>query len=598
MKATNEEIIDKSFADFFPDEKIRPFAYLLSRGIREGNICITIPEQPTETPFGKASVRTLEQADRNFWAPADASVPFIYHKPHLYLQRYFRYETTVIGWMKERIAQSEMNKKIYRQIVENQGTLIRSLAADYPTDGLAAEEKTDWKLVAVIQTLLNDFSIITGGPGTGKTTTLAKLLLVIFTENPETRVALAAPTGKASMRMLESLRQKSDGYPDEIKEKIRLLKPYTLHRLLGYQRNSIYFRHNREKPLQYDWVIVDEASMIDLPMFAKLLAACSPATRLLLLGDKDQLASVEAGSLFGDLCMVPETLNRFPTEKFEFLNKFIADPERRISKLHEKQDTHPLAGCITGLKLSHRFKQQGAIGKLSLALNGGQETETLQLLREDATGQIRMIADDQETAFQEFIEGYGAYLGESDIRAAFKELRRLRVLVTVREGGNGLYAMNRNIEKVLSRKFPKLIQPTAGFYHNQPIIVTANNYELGLFNGDIGIVRKDSATGQLRVWFEAADPEKVPDSYSPASLNDYETVFAMTIHKSQGSEFDKVMVVLPDKADSPLLTRELLYTGVTRAITQVVIRGSEAALLNGTRRRVSRISGIQTRLTP
>lgn len=584
------------FARFFPDEAIQPFAFLLAQKMREGHICLPVSDEPVKTDLGEVSLRALQNAGPNICAQGDAVVPFIFHPPHLYLQRYYRYETQVIEWIKGRIVSGREKRETYREMINRHGQLIRSLRAGYPLDGLNPEEKTDWQLVAVIRALVNDFGILTGGPGTGKTTTLAKLLRIVFTENPESRVALAAPTGKASMRMLESLRQKSAGYPEEIKEKIQQLQPFTLHRLLGYQRHSIYFRHHQDNPLPYDWVMVDEASMIDLPMFAKLLSACGPSTRLLLLGDKDQLASVEAGSLLGDLCLAAGKLNLFPREEITWLNKFIDEEQRRIASSHESAQPKDLAGCITELKLSHRFKQQGAIGQLSLALNRGLEEEAMQLLQQDTTGQIRLTDPDDEETFNEFISGYQEYLHADDVSEALTAFHNLRVLVTVREGDSGLYALNRKIEKALHARYPRLIKPASGFYHNQPVIITANNYELNLFNGDIGIVRKDPATGKLRVWFEAEEQGKGPRSFSPASLNDYETVFAMTIHKSQGSEFRQVMVVLPDNPDNPLLTRELLYTGVTRAISNVIIRGSADSLGNGIRQQVKRISGITSRL--
>jgi exodeoxyribonuclease V alpha subunit len=262
--------------------------------------------------------------------------------------------------------------------------------------------------------------------------------------------------------------------------------------------------------------------------------------------------------------------------------------------VHEAVD--PLATCITELRLSHRFKQQGEIGKLSQAVIRAGETEAVRLLEESGNGQILRIDHNNEPVFQAFIQGYIEFLEEPDVATALKKLNRLRVLVTVREGSCGLYAINQKIEKALQSLRPDLIRPVVGFYHNRPIIITQNNYELDLFNGDVGIVRMDPTTNKLRVWFEAAEGQSAPRAVSPASLNDCETVFAMTIHKSQGSEFKNVMVVLPDAADNPLLTRELLYTGITRAIESVIIRGGEDILRGGVQKRVERLSGIQTRI--
>lgn len=589
---------DYHFARFFPDKTIQPFAFLLSQKMREGHICIPVTEEPMETELGEISLSNLQKINPCFLSYTDANVPFIFQNPYLYLQRYYRYETQVIQWIKERLHISAEKKENNKLILNECRKLIMGLAADYNVEGLTKEEKVDWQLIAAIRTLLNEFSIITGGPGTGKTTTLSKLLLILYTLNGNSTVALAAPTGKASMRMLESLREKSKIFPDEIKEKIQLLKPYTLHRLLGHQRNSIYFKHHKENTLPYDWVIIDEASMIDLPMFAKLLSACGPNTRLVLLGDKDQLASVEAGSLLGDLCLAAKELNSFSQADMEWLNGFIAEDARRITTDYISDAVTPLITCITELRLSHRFKHQGEIGQLSQAIIRADDAEAIRLLTSDASCQIQRIEHNNEKQFNEFIQGYIDFLEEPDIMKALKKLNQIRVLVTVREGECGLYAINRRIEKALHALKPELLKPIAGFYHNRPIIITKNNYELDLFNGDIGIVRLDDQSQKLRVWFEAAEGQSGPRFISPASLSDCETVFAMTIHKSQGSEFNKVMVVLPDTEDNPLLTRELLYTGITRAIESAIIRGSEACLSAGIKKQVERISGIQKRMSP
>ena len=587
---------DYQFARFFPDKAIQPFAFLLSQKMREGHICIPVTKDAKETELGEISLSNLQKVNNRFLAFTDANVPFVFHEPYLYLQRYYRYETQVIEWIKERLQISADKKEYYKTLLEPCRALIAAQAADYSLEGLTDEEKTDWQLIAVIRSLMNEFSIITGGPGTGKTTTLSKLLLILYTLNINSTVALAAPTGKASMRMLESLRDKSKSFPKEILEKIKALKPYTLHRLLVNQPNSIHFKHNKENPLPFDWLIIDEASMIDLPIFAKLLSACGPSTRLLLLGDKDQLASVEAGSLFGDLCTAAGEMNRFSAEDRMWMNGFVPDASRQITEKHTTDKNLLLANCITELRLSHRFKQQGEIGQLSQAIIGANEEQAIRLLTAEKDRNIHRIDHNNEQAFNEFIRGYVDFLEEPDIAKALKKLNLLRVLVTVREGECGLYAINRKIEKALHALRPELIRPVAGFYHNRPIIITKNNYEIDLFNGDVGIVRMDPQSNKMRVWFEAGEGQAGPRAVSPASLGDCETVFAMTIHKSQGSEFKKVMVVLPDTDDNPLLTRELLYTGITRAIESGIIRGSEECLKAGINKQVERISGIQKRM--
>jgi exodeoxyribonuclease V alpha subunit len=317
-----------------------------------------------------------------------------------------------------------------------------------------------------------------------------------------------------------------------------------------------------------------------------------------LLGDKDQLASVEAGSLLGDLCQSAGNLNRYPTSDIEWLNNFIPDQNRQIPAHYVNDQSLSLSVCITELRLSRRFQQRGDIGKLSMALIHGKAQESIELLQSGNSKLAQMIGSVEDERFADFMTGYYEFMEEKNTEEALNKLNLLRVLVTVREGSSGLYAVNKRIEQLLHVRRPDLIRPEGVFYHNRPVIITQNNYELGLFNGDTGIVRRDSDTQQLRVYFEPTEAGKPLRSFNPSYLNQCETVFAMTIHKSQGSEFGRVMVVLPDMADNPLLTRELLYTGVTRASGSVIICGSKETLEAGIERRVVRISGIPSRMNP
>jgi exodeoxyribonuclease V alpha subunit len=297
--------IHRQFAEYFEEPAIWPFAYILSQKLTEGNICISVDDVPANlasTPCSNpVSVKELVSLKHLVSKQDVLKTPFILHNNRLYFQRYFKYETSIINKLKDLMAAEKTVLASRMSQLESQKELIQSLKTDYKLDGLTTKEKVDWQLVAVTQALLNNFSIITGGPGTGKTTTLAKLLIVLYALDPNATVALAAPTGKASMRMLESLKGSTLNFTNETKEKIGQLVPSTIHSLLGYKRESVNFKHNAENPLPYNWVVVDEASMIDVPMFSKLLAALGDNTRIILLGDKDQLASVEAGSLLGDL---------------------------------------------------------------------------------------------------------------------------------------------------------------------------------------------------------------------------------------------------------------------------------------------------------
>ncbi|RYG50456.1 MAG: exodeoxyribonuclease V subunit alpha, partial [Chitinophagaceae bacterium] len=403
-------------------------------------------------------------------------------------------------------------------------------------------------------------------------------------------LALAAPTGKAAMRMAESLIKTNLPLPESIKQQFAALQPSTLHSLLKREKDSPYYKHNRENPLPYDVIIIDEASMIDAALFAKMLEAIAPSSRLLLLGDKDQLASVEAGSLFGDLCRIKGVLNRVGEEKAGVINSFLLSEEQHVVGIDSTLSAHLLAEHITELRFSHRFQGEEGIGRLSKAIIQNSETDIAHFIAHP-THDVQIDQQYDEKVFHSFIEGYEAYICEENVQAALQKLGALRVLCAVREGEKGLYQTNRKIEKYLTKQ--RWLDISTPFYENRPIIITRNYYSLGLFNGDIGIVR--TIDGETKVWFETS--EGGVRGIAPVYLQDVETVFAMTVHKSQGSEYDRVLLVLPDSPHLPLLTRELLYTAVTRAKTIVVIQGRADVLYQCAKGQVKRASGIAERFT-
>jgi len=593
METTDD--IHRQFAEYFDENAIWPYAYLLSQRLTEGNICISVENMPSNlntTPYTNAvSAKDLLKFSNLVSKEGLNTTPFILHNDRLYFQRYFKYETSIIQKLKSLIAAETTLIADRMEQLKTYLKLIQSLNANYNINGLTNKEQVDWQLVSVLQALLNNFSIITGGPGTGKTTTLAKLLIVLYELEPDAKVALAAPTGKASMRMFESLKSSTLPFSVETKSKIDKLKPSTIHGLLGYKKESVNFKYNAENPLPYNWVVVDEASMIDVPMFSKLLEALGDNCRIILLGDKDQLASVEAGSLLGDLCQTLPSLNIFSNKSAAWINEFIEDPEKKIKPEFIGVQKQLLSGHIIELKFSHRFNSQGAIGKMSRAVIEG-DTEKLTTLIENSAG-TNVKIDHQYTPeiLESFVEGYANYIQEVDIKTALKKLNERRVLVAVRQGPRGLYATNQFIELHLRKK--GLLRPDGEFYEHKPIMVTRNMHDLGLLNGDTGIMRKDDK-GNLKVWFE--DGLGGIKSILPAYLNYYETAFAMTIHKSQGSEFDQVIVILPEGTSNALLTRELLYTGITRARTSITIQGEMDTIRHSVESCVQRISGITGRV--
>ena len=587
--------IHRQFAEYFEEPAIWPYAYILSQKLTEGNICISVDDVPANlasTPYSNpVNVKELVSLKHLVSKQDVLKTPFILHNNRLYFQRYFKYETSIINKLKDLMAAEKTVLASRMSQLESQKELIQSLKTDYKLDGLTTKEKVDWQLVAVTQALLNNFSIITGGPGTGKTTTLAKLLIVLYALDPNATVALAAPTGKASMRMLESLKGSTLNFTNETKEKIGQLVPSTIHSLLGYKRESVNFKHNAENPLPYNWVVVDEASMIDVPMFSKLLAALGDNTRIILLGDKDQLASVEAGSLLGDLCQTLPSLNQFSNTTAQWINQFITDADRKINDEFIDDTKQLLAGHIIELKFSHRFNSQGAIGKVSRAVIEGDLEELKSLIGDPTASNVTFDFEDKEEILSKFVEGYEAYINELDIAEALKKLNQLRVLVAVRESNRGMKAINKFIELHLRKK--GLLKPDGDFYENRPIMVTRNMYDLELFNGDTGILRKDTS-GNMKAYFE--DAKGGVKSVLPAYLTYSETVFAMTIHKSQGSEFNNVLVVLPEGTSNALLTRELLYTGITRAKDHITIQGKQDTIDYAVTTCVKRISGITGRI--
>ena len=594
MKTLNDK--HHRFASLFTNEIIQPYAYLLSKNLEDGNICIELSSLKDNLnidfpfiDFEPDLVKLIDQTELVTIDPVQKK-PFVISNDKLYLQRFYFYEDEIYRKI-IRLIETESKDKIQRQIelYKHKNFVEELFQSNDDTSQLSEEEKTDWQRIAALTTVLSNFSIITGGPGTGKTTTVAKILSILFELNSNEKVALAAQTGKAAMRMAESIRNADIQVKDETKMKLKSLEPFTIHRLLKTKLHSPYFKHNESNPVQYDTVIVDESSMIDVALFYKLLSAIGDKTRLILLGDRNQLASVEAGSIFGDLCQTGFKINSCHPETAEFVNKFISETEKKIKDdFIDGSIRHPLVHHITELKRSRRFDSNKGIGKLSKSiLNQTKDDLKNYLNKEDAQIEIDLAYSD--AVFEETIEMYEAYIKETNIAIALKKLNELRVLCAVRESEQGIYFINSRIEKLLQNK--KLLTIQNDFYHNRPIIVTSNNKELGLFNGDIGIIRIEN--NQAYAWFE--DGNASVRKFLPALIGNFETVFAMTIHKSQGSEYDNVLIILPKKEQNSLLTKELLYTAVTRAKKKVIIQSALSTIENTVLASVKRASGISER---
>jgi exodeoxyribonuclease V alpha subunit len=414
----------------------------------------------------------------------------------------------------------------------------------------------DGQRQAVRTCLASRLGVLVGGPGTGKTRTVATILAALLRDEGATpRIALAAPTGKAAARMGESianaaaLLEKSD--PD-LADSMRQIRPSTVHRLLGVRRGSAAFRHNASDPLHHDVVIIDEASMMSLPLSASLLEALSASTRLILVGDPDQLASVEAGSVLADLVAA----------------------------------RGPISSCVAELTANHRFGAGSAIGELAAAVRRGDVEGTRRALD---TGGGASLHSSGSTA-RSIVEPVALAMRQAalagDQTLAAEQLDSVRVLCAHRRGPAGVARWNSLVESWLGD-----VRPFSD-YAGRPVMVTVNDAPRRLFNGDIGVVVEQPETGALEV--------VIPDGESirhvpRVHLGRVETVHALTIHKSQGSEFDRVVVVLPS-ADSLLATRELLYTAITRARSSVTLIGSLDAVLTAVSRPTRRASGLRARL--
>jgi exodeoxyribonuclease V alpha subunit len=558
----------EQFASFFPKGEIQKLAASLFENLKQGSICIPQDELPAD------------EVSSDFLATEKDEVkPFILYNQKFYIQRYFRFETQILEKIKNlvQVHDSELNSRF--DFLKDSAVFQNILSSR------DSNQTVDWQLIAAIISFLQNFSIITGGPGTGKTTTVAKVLSLLLSQNADLKVKLAAPTGKAAMRMEESLRA-NPAIPENLKELVSTLKASTIHRLLGTINLEPNFKHHSENHLDADVVIIDEASMIDVALFAKLLDAIAPTTRLILLGDQNQLASVEAGSLFGDLCSSVLAQNTFSNNSISILNHLTGLALE--AHMHVSDSPALLQDHLVSLQFSYRFKDDKLIGRLSKAVIT-QDIDLVEavLTESENSTELNFDASYDDEVFKEFVNGYRAYIREEDLKIALEKLNSLRVLAAVRMGKQGVYELNKKIESYLFSQ--KLILPNSEFYQNRPVIVTKNYYDLKLFNGDVGIVRDD------KVWFPDG-PLRVR-GISPGLIAEVETVFAMTIHKSQGSEFDKVMMVLPKSEEVAILTRELLYTGITRAKNELLIQSSKEVFQAGLSRQVRRSSGVKERLS-
>ena len=684
--------LDHAFAEFVctlcaenndtPTGQLAVLAAMVSHQVGRGHVCLDIsqlcddaeatlvlpPEgalQLAETPeslwrpddlFRDMARDHLIDAIRNSSAVSDGShsTPLVLEGTRLYLRRFWRYEQSIAAGIRLRLSPGT---------TENDQQLALALDTLF-----GKQDSVDYQKVACALAARNRFSVITGGPGTGKTTTVINLLAALQSmalqsssdnqEDPYLRIRLSAPTGKAAARLSESIggalsKVPLSALPGAPAPSAIPTEVTTLHRLLGSRPGSRQFRYNEDNPLPLDILVIDEASMVDVDLMASVFAALPESARLIMLGDKDQLASVDAGAVLGELCQRanaghyrPETLEWLESVTGYRLPDELGDP-----------DGQPLDQAVGMLRKSYRFDQHSGIGVLALATNEGRFDKNLigqcqsrnfpdvawlgraaliadpaentsapdalvPLARHAGTGSAQVFANAGEGRIVngEAVAapvGYGHYLrimselrpvatdSEADrpkwdawatkVLTAFSQFQ---VLCALRKGPFGVEGLNQQVAAEL--RSAGLIARTEGWYAGRPVLVTGNDYNLGLMNGDIGVTLSvpwdRNGAGEpvqtLRVAFPSSDGSGTIRWISPSRLQSLETVYAMTVHKSQGSEFTHACLVIPDRL-TPVLTRELIYTGITRARHWLSLAvPQEAVLRDAVSRSVVRASGL------
>jgi len=620
---------------------------LVSHQLGRGHVCLSLegvladPYTALSLPPEQAVIDSLEPVclpnqllqglDAQHWAArladpllvarGEGQTPLVFDGKSLYLRRYWHYERSVEAAIAQRLLRRE---SLQAQLPDELRAVLQGLFGENTTGD------TDWQKVACALAASSGFCIITGGPGTGKTTTVVKLLALLQSLNlcganaKALRIKLAAPTGKAAARLKEAIAHAIAGLPHTLLTQAGLRESIptdviTLHRLLGSRPHSRQFRHDARNPLNLDVLVVDEASMVDLEMMAALLSALPQDARLVLLGDKDQLASVEAGSVLGQLCRRAGA-GHYDQATTTWLYRMAG--ETIASELTDPEGT-ALDQHVVMLRQSHRFKSDSGIGQLAAAVNAGDAAAIDAVWRHGYRDLKFMPIDHLDQAPLRTLLIGGAADGEQGFRAYLDVMNdqrpdlnaspaafdawarsvlathsRFQVLCALRTGPYGVEGLNQHIADILQHA--GLLRANSAWFAGRPVLVTQNDYRLGLMNGDMGITLpypvedKQGARSSwgLRVAFAENGGTGI-HWLLPSRLLSVETVFALTVHKSQGSEFDHCALILPPKPN-PVMTRELVYTGITRAkrwFTLVNV-GHDDMLKKAAERRVMRSGGL------
>ncbi|MCM2462149.1 exodeoxyribonuclease V subunit alpha [Pseudomonas sp. CG7] len=647
--------LDKAFVAFLhelaPDDDplVLLAAALTSHQLGHGHVCLDIfetlkepdfalslpPEGDPQTGAMLLPSQILQTLDGAHWCKALASSrlvalavdeseeaqqrPLVLSGKRLYLRRYWGYERRIDEALRQRLVEQEAAPGDLRERLDG---LFGPANASGPID---------WQKLACALATRGAFSIVTGGPGTGKTTTVVRLLALLQAPAAEAgkplRIRLAAPTGKAAARLTESISQQVRTLDEAVRGCIPC-DVTTVHRLLGSRPGTRHFRHHAGNRLPLDVLVVDEASMIDLEMLANLLDALPAHARLVLLGDKDQVASVEAGAVLGDLCRDAED-GWYSPQTRAWLESVSGETLAASDLQQDLNGTHPLAQQVVMLRHSRRFGEGSGIGQLARSVNQQQPEKARQLLDNGQYVDLfsLKLAGEHDTKLEKLLldgkpegpKGYRHYLSllrqrrpaisqpledrcwadwAREVLAAFDEFQ---LLCAVRKGPWGVEGLNQRITAALLKA--RLIDSDHQWYEGRPVLMTRNDYGLGLMNGDIGIALKlperdgpDAGKQVLRVAFPRNDGQGGVRFVLPSRLNDVETVYAMTVHKSQGSEFTHTALILPD-ALNPVLTKELVYTAITRGKQWFSLIEPRAGVFEeAVGRKVKRLSGLMLAL--
>jgi exodeoxyribonuclease V alpha subunit len=554
---------------------------LASATTREGHIYLDLSDLPFPVPELEPLLKQLRNTGV-VGMPGEFKPLVADGQGRLYLYRYWEYEQSLAAWI-DGLARN-------KPLVPKMKSLALRLARLFPA---CEKGEMDWQSIAAFVTMMKKFAVISGGPGTGKTTTAAKILALLMEEAwpAVLRIGLASPTGKGAARLQTAMNLSKGSL--RCSDQIRDALPEgasTIHRLLGPMEGSPYFRHNAGNRLELDVLLIDEASMVDLALMAKLVQALPTECRLILLGDKDQLASVEAGAVLGDICNTgrEHTYSKGFCSSLQKATGYVLEPgEKRVP---------PIADCIAHLRKSYRFGSESSIAVLGSAVNRGDWLTGRELLREGPRSDItwRDLPPPKllgQTLRENVLKGFGRVFRSLDADRVTENLERFRMLCALREGPFGAVAVNLLVEEILRSE--GVIRGGGKWYPGRPVLISRNDYELRLFNGDAGVTLPDfDEEGDLKVFFPTSGGVR---KVHPLRLPEHETCYAMTVHKSQGSEFERVLLILPDR-DSPVLTRELVYTAVTRAKRSAEIWGKEDVFRAALERCTVRKSGLRDAL--